>query len=139
MFCATCGHQIVDGAHFCESCGAQLQTQGAVVAQKPVRGSSSSSQDPYKDQIADLRLQLKQLKLYLKQTTTKMSNTRANFYETSAFVPHGLLKHGYKWFEDFRLWGPQRQKQHLQDEIMQLEQQLLGLQQAQTQWKRRDM
>jgi hypothetical protein len=37
--------------------------------------------------------------------------------------------------EDFRLLGPQQQKQQLQQQIMQLERQLLALQQAQAQWK----
>ena len=92
-------------------------------------------QDPYKDQIAQLKLQIRELKLDLKQITTQMANTRSQYFETSAFVPRGLLKWGYKGLEDFRLLGPQQQKQQLQQHIMQLERELLSLQQAQAQWK----
>ncbi len=140
MYCATCGHRIQDGAQFCEACGAALQAPGdvtrdpAYATARPVR-ERSTAQDPYKEQITQLKLQIRQLKLYLKQVNTGMSSKRSQYYETAAFVPEGLLRHGYKMIEDFRLWGPQQQKQHLQQEIMGLEQQLLGLQQAQAQWR----
>jgi len=75
------------------------------------------------------------MKLYLKQINTQMSATRAQYNQTNAFVPEGIIKRGYKWFEDVRLLGPQQQKQQLQQQIIQLEQQLLGLQQTQMQWK----
>ena len=137
MFCSACGQRTKDGDHFCQNCGAPLQTPGALTRgpQAPVQRGRAAMQDPYKDQIAQLKLEIKQLKLYLKQITTNMSSTRSQYYETAAFVPHGLLRHGYKWLEDFRLWKPQQQKQQLQQQIMQLEQELLGLQQAQAQWK----
>ena len=146
MFCSNCGAHAQDGDHFCNNCGAPLQAAGGVVhtappplqetAARPARrGGASKPQDPYKDQIAQLKLQLKELKLDLKQITTQMANVRSNYFETSAFVPRGLLKWGYKGIEDFRLLGPQQQKQQLQQHIMQLERQLLSLQQAQAQWK----
>jgi len=137
MFCSACGQQIQDGARFCEHCGNHVQAAGSVMTSAPTgsRSGSGRSKDPYKDQIAQLKLELKQLRLHLKQTTTKMSSTRSQYYETAAFVPHGLLREGYKWFEDVRLLGPQQQKQRLQQEIMRLEQELLNLQQAQVQWK----
>ncbi len=138
MYCAACGQRVKDGAHFCENCGAALQAPGGVTpygAEKPVARTRGKAQDPYKDQIDQLKLQLKQMKLYLKQVNTQLSNTRSQYYETAAFVPHGMLREGYKWFEDVRLLGPQQKKQRLQQEIMTMEQQLLGLQQAQTQWK----
>lgn len=152
MFCSNCGAHAQDGDHFCNSCGAPLQTTGGVVHQASTRDSAppplmpatpksgrsagaSKPQDPYKDQIAQLKLQIKELKLDLKQITTQMANVRSNYFETSAFVPRGLLKWGYKGIEDFRLMGPQQQKQQLQQHIMQLERQLLGLQQEQAQWK----
>ena len=144
MFCSQCGFRIPDGVHFCENCGASLRAPGGV-RQQPLqstpgmasRGSrrTSKQQDPYKEQIAQLKLQIRQLKLHLKQITTNMSNIRAQYNETAAFVPRGLLRWGDKAIEDFRLLGPQQQKQQLQQQIMQLEQQLLGLQQAQAQWK----
>ena len=113
-----------------------MQEHHAPAAQARTRRSSSAKpQDPYKQQIQQLKLEIRQLKLYLKQITTQMSNTRSHYYETAAFVPRGLLRWGDKALEDFRLLGPQRQKEQLQQQIMQLEQQLLGLQQAQTQWK----
>ena len=148
MFCSNCGAHARDGDHFCNSCGASLQAPGAVVQQpynppssapEPPkaarRTAASKAQDPYKDQIAQLKLQIRELKLDLKQITTQMANTRSQYFETSAFVPRGLLKWGYKGFEDFRLLGPQQQKQQLQQHIMQLERELLSLQQAQAQWK----
>lgn len=146
MFCSNCGAHAQDGDHFCNNCGAPLQAAGGVVhtapaplqetASRPTRRTGASKpQDPYKDQIAQLKLQLKELKLDLKQITTQMANVRSNYFETSAFVPRGLLKWGYKGIEDFRLMGPQQQKQQLQQHIMQLERQLLSLQEAQAQWK----
>ena len=147
MFCAACGKHVKDGARFCDNCGAPLQNSGAISeyepessgSVRPIRGRSSSSGDPYRDQISQLKLQIKQLKLNLKQVNAGMSNTRSQYYQTAAFVPRGLLdgwlRRGYKMTEDVRLLGPQQQKQRLQQEIINLEQQLLGLQQAQADWK----
>lgn len=151
MFCSNCGAHIQDGDHFCNNCGASLQAPGGIVQQPhmpvppaapsppaapvtPRRSSSNKPQDPYKDQIQQLKLQIRQFKLDLKQITTRMSSTRAGYHETNAFLPWGLRR-GEKIVEDLMLLGPQQQKQRLQQEIMQLEQQLLSLQQAQTQWK----
>src|SRR5579875_348942 len=117
MFCAACGQRVKDGAHFCENCGASLQAPGGVAydaPEAPSRRTRSKPKDPYKDQIAQLKLQLKQLKLYLKKVSTEMSNTRSQYYETAAFVPHGLLREIYKGVEDVRLLGPQQKKQILQ-------------------------
>ncbi len=147
MFCSNCGSHTNDGDHFCNKCGAPLQAPGGVSQQSPAaaprpaaqessrRSGASKPQDPYKNQIAQLKLQIRELKLDLKQITTQMANTRSQYYETAAFVPRGMLRWGYKGMEDFRLLGPQQQKQQLQQHIMQLEQQLLSLQQAQAQWK----
>ncbi|GAC1356947.1 MAG: hypothetical protein NVSMB38_38890 [Ktedonobacteraceae bacterium] len=149
MYCAQCGAHNQDGARFCQNCGNALQAPDAVMQHPPIdpyptqdeqparspARRSTKPQDPYQDQIKQLKLQIKQMKLYLKQINTQMSATRAQYNQTSAFVPEGILKHGYRWFEDMRLLGPQQQKQQLQQQIIQLEQQLLGLQQAQTQWK----
>lgn len=149
MFCSNCGAHAEDGAHFCQNCGAPLQAPGGI-SQQPYqsmmpqeaaaprgsrRSSSGKPQDPYKDQIQQLKLQIRQLKLDLKEITTSMSSIRSRYYESAAFVPRGLLRWGDKALEDFRLLGPQQQKEQLQREIMQLEQELLGLQQAQAQWK----
>jgi flagellar biosynthesis chaperone FliJ len=122
---------VPDGARFCPNCGQPLQGPGGVITSPP----SDAKKDPYKDQIAQLKLEIKQWKLALKKITTKMSATRSQYYETAAFVPHGILRQGYKWFEDLRLLGPQQQKQRLQEQIMQLEQELLDLQRAQAEWK----
>ncbi|HLZ55938.1 MAG TPA: zinc ribbon domain-containing protein [Ktedonosporobacter sp.] len=149
MFCSRCGTHAEDGTRFCQNCGAQLQAPGGVAQQPyprrmpgasppsgpPRRPNANKGQDPYRQQIQQLKLQIRQLKLNLKQITTNMSNVRSQYNETAAFVPRGLLRWGDKAIEDFRLLGPQQQKQQLQQEIMQLEQQLLGLQQAQAQWK----
>ncbi len=148
MFCSNCGTRAEDGAHFCQNCGASLQDPGGI-AQQPYgymrpqetetprgsrRSSSGKPQDPYKDQIQQLKLEIRQLKLDLKEITTRMSSIRSRYYQTAAFVPRGLLRWGDKAVEDFRLLGPQQQKEQLQRQIMQLEQELLGLQQAQAQW-----
>ncbi len=155
MFCAKCGAPAPDGARFCQNCGAPLTIQGGVTHQqypqpltqaalpvpvppKQVRRAGArqaGSQNPYRQRITELRLQIKQLKLYLKQANQQMSSTRLGYYESSMFVPSGLMRMGYKLFEDWRLLGPQQQKQRLQQQIMQLEQELLGLQQAQEQWR----
>ena len=154
MFCSECGIHVQDGDHFCNNCGALLQAPGGVVQQPPLSippATSSSSmpaapktsrvssshkpQDPYKDQIQQLKLHIRELKLDLKQINTNMSNIRSQYYETAAFVPRGLLRWGKKAFEDFQLLGPQQQKQQVQQQIMQLERQLLSLQQAQAKWK----
>lgn len=143
MFCNRCGTRAEDGAHFCQNCGAPLQVPGGITREpyapemptRTRRASTAKPQDPYKQQIQQLKLEIRQLKLDLKQITTQMSSTRSRYYQTAAFVPRGLLRWGDKALEDFRLLGPQRQKEQLQQEIMQLEQQLLGLQQAQAQWK----
>ncbi len=89
----------------------------------------------YKEQISQLKLQIRQLKLDLKQINTGMGKTRSQYNQSAAFVPRGILRHGYKEIEDVRLWGPQKKKQELQQQIIYLEQQLLGLQQQQTQWQ----
>jgi predicted amidophosphoribosyltransferase len=147
MFCTNCGHHVQDGAHFCDNCGAALQAPGGISYQQtaptPTRASgppktarrSAKPQDPYQQQIKQIKLQLKQLKLDLKQVNTEMSKIRSHYNESAAFVPRGLLRHGYKEIEDARLWGPQKNKEQLQQEIIQLEQQLLGLQQQQAQWQ----
>ena len=154
MFCTKCGARAEDGAHFCQSCGSPLQAPGGITQQpyrpgagvpkdelpftppqSSRRSGAAKPQDPYKQQIQQLKLEIRQLKLDLKQITTQMSSTRSQYYETAAFVPRGLMRRGYKAIEDFRLLGPQKQKEQLQQEIIQLEQQLLGLQQAQAQWK----
>ena len=137
MFCSQCGKRIQDGAHYCDNCGAALQAPGGV-SQVPPGGSSrgaSKAKDPYKEQIRQLKLQIRQLKLDLKQINTEMGKIRSQYNQSAAFVPGGMLRHGYKEIEDARLWGPQKKKQELQQQIMYLEQQLLGLQQQQTQWQ----
>ncbi len=103
---------------------------------RPTQGRRSSKpQDPYKEQIKQLKLQIRQLKLDLKQINTKMSSTRSIYNETRAWLPNRALRHGEKLVEDAFLWKPQMNKQQLQQQIMQLEQQLLGLQQQQAQWQ----
>lgn len=136
MYCSVCGRQIRQDAHFCDYCGTSLEMPESVT---PVAYTKPAPlrriKDPFKQQIKQLRLQIKQLKLNLKRVNTNMSNTRARYHETSAFVPRGFFRRGYKIVEDLQLLGPQQQKQQLQDQIIQLEQELLGLEQAQVQWK----
>ena len=137
MYCSTCGQQLHDGARFCEHCGAALEQPGAITPGSPTRSAHTYHEvkDPYKEQITQLRLELKQLKLDLRQIKTTMSNRRAQHNQTTAFVPGEMLRRGYKMLEDFQLWSPERQKEGLQQEILRLERELLGLEQAQAQWK----
>ena len=151
MFCSRCGAPADDGAHFCQQCGSALQAPDDAVQQSadyrtperatvPVstasrRFTNRRAQDPYKDQIQQLKLEIRKLKLDLRQITTRMSSIRSRYHETAAFVPRGLLRWGDKAIEDLRLLGPQQQKEYLQQQLMQLEQKLLSLQQAQTEWK----
>ena len=142
MFCSQCGTHVKDGEHFCSSCGASLQNPGAVQQQSPGPASRSANnnnsgkpQDPYKEQIADLRLQIKQLKLDLRQVNNTMGRTRSHYYQTRAFLPW-RIREGSKLFEDIRLIGKQPQKEQLQQQVADLQQQLLGLEQAQIEWKR---
>jgi hypothetical protein len=103
-----------------------------------VGGSHKSKpQDPYKDQIQQLRLQIRQLKLDLKQINNNMNSTRSHYYQARAFLPEPI-KEGAKWFEDLKLMGKQPQKEQLQQEIATLQQQLLGLESAQVEWKRQN-
>lgn len=155
MYCSACGQHLHDDARFCDHCGASIELPGSVTNENPAPPTHTRRQpdgpneerptpstrtyhenkDPYKDQIAQLKLELRQLKLELKRVNANLSTTRAQHNETAAFVPHGVLRRGYKIIEDVRLWGPQQQKQALQQEIMNMEQELLNMQQAQTQWK----
>ena len=131
MFCTQCGANAADGAHFCENCGSTLQAPGAVsgtsAAKTNRRAGTPKGQN--QGQISQLKLQIRQLKLDLKRVNTDMSAIRAQYNQSSSFVPGGLLKRGYKDIEDARLWGLQKKKQDLQQQILYLEQQLLGLQQ----------
>lgn len=140
MYCPECGASISNSANFCDKCGTPLHPSQEVVSyeetRRATRRGSISRQDPYKDQIKQLKLQIKQSKIYLRQITTQMSSTRAQYNETSAFIPRGLLHRGYKIVEDLRLLKPQQQKEQLQRQILQMEQELLGLQQAQQTWQR---
>src|SRR5215831_469049 len=74
MFCSQCGMRVNDGAHFCDNCGAALQAPGGVSQVPPVKNSrgASKANDPYKEQISQLKLQIRQLKLDLKQINTEM-------------------------------------------------------------------
>ena len=145
MFCSNCGQRVHEGSHFCEHCGAQFQEGNEIAPYEQVGSASGapvptnarrrSAKDPYKEQIAELKLHLKQLKLELRQISTGMASTRSQYNQTSAFIPEGILHKGYKLLEDARLLGPQQQKQRLQQEILRLEQELLEMQQAQLNWK----
>ncbi len=157
MFCSACGQSVSENARFCQHCGAQFQEEEEIAPREiapyeepyqevepvaatesvlaPAKPRQRAVRDPYKEQIAELRLYIKQLKLELRQITTDMANTRAHYNQTSAFIPRGILHKGYKLFEDAHLLGPQQQKERLQQEVLRAEQELLDLQQAQLDWK----
>ena len=157
MFCTHCGARVDDGAHFCGNCGAALQEPGGISYQPEPKGAqrpnrqraqrnpnakagagtrrAAKPQDPFQPQIKALRLQLKQMKLYLRQINQEMSVTRAQYQEMRPLLFGELAWHLGKGFEEFRLWRPQQQKQALQNQIMQMEQQLLSLEYQQAQWQ----
>lgn len=157
MFCSNCGSHVEDGMHFCSNCGTPLQQPGAISYQSPQQAGSpkgrrgqgqtgtrgagagrarqAKPQDPYQPQIKALRLQLKQMKLYLKQINQEMQITRAQYQEMRPLLFGRLAWHLGMGFEQFRLWKPQQQKQALQNQIMQLEQELLSLEYQQAQWQ----
>lgn len=149
MFCANCGQYVQDGVRFCGSCGASLQAPGAIAPQQPMqRGSQrvggqgrglgprqAKPKDPYQVQIKQLKLQIRQLRLDLQQINAQMGKTRAHYNQSPLSAFPGMLREGSRLFEDVQLWGPQKQKQALQQQIMQLQQELLGLQQQQAQWQ----
>src|SRR5258708_37824288 len=102
MFCSNCGTHVQDGDHFCNTCGTPLQTPGGIVQQPagstppatpaPSRRSSSNKvQDPYKDQIQQLKFQIRHLNLALNQITTQMSNPRSGNSETAPFLQRARL------------------------------------------------
>jgi zinc-ribbon domain len=154
MFCASCGQHVKDGVRFCGSCGASLQAPGAIAPQSPQqqlmpKGNQRERQgqgqgmvqrqgkpkDPFQPQIKQLKLQIRQLRLDLQQVNSQMGKTRAQYNQSPLSAFPGMLREGSRLFEDARLWGPQKQKQALQQQIMQLQQQLLSLQQQQVQWQ----
>jgi hypothetical protein len=145
MYCSLCATPFKDGEHFCSNCGASLQNPGAVGQQMPEQqftvgneGRKRKPQDPYTEHIQELRLDIRQLKLDLRQINTSMSSTRSRYSQTRAFFPWPIGK-GSKWFEDLRLLGKQPQKEQLQQEIAHLQQQLLGLEEMQVEWKRQQV
>ncbi len=149
MFCANCGTQAKDGDHFCNNCGAPLQSAGAVVPQQPRssrspvpsgsrtprRGGAKRAKDPYKDQIAQIRLQLKEVKIQLRELNNGIRGTRSNYFELDSFVQRGPLHNIGRMVEGAQLFGPYQQRKQLQDQELQLEHQLLELQKTQEQWK----
>ncbi|WP_141727660.1 zinc ribbon domain-containing protein [Thermogemmatispora onikobensis] len=157
MFCSQCGAAVAAGTRFCTWCGAPLEGADAAGLerergllapgpelgerleqgrrQQPRRGSRR--QDPYRERIQQLRLQLRALKLDLRQLNAYLANVRTQYYMSAAFVPRGLLRWGYKAIEDLRLMQPQQQKQLLQQKIFELERELLQLQQEQAAWRAR--
>jgi hypothetical protein len=155
MFCSQCGTATAAGSRFCTWCGAPLEqanaevleierrqpAPGPVLAEQQEKGRrpqprrGSRRQDPYRERIQQLRLQLRALKLDLRQLNAYLSNVRTQYYMSAAFVPRGLLRWGYKAIEDFRLMQPQQQKQLLQQKIFELERELLQLQQEQAAWR----
>ena len=155
MYCSACGQHLREDARFCDHCGASTELPGSVTHEQPAPVAHTyrevddpyaersiapthtyhENSDPYKDQIKQLKLELRQIKLELKRVNAELSSTRAQHSETATFVPRGMLRRGYKMIEDVRLWGPQRQKEALQQEIINMEQELLDLEQAQAQWK----
>ncbi|MBX5449522.1 zinc ribbon domain-containing protein [Thermogemmatispora sp.] len=156
MFCSRCGAAVVAGNRFCTWCGAPLEEEGAAVqeAGSVLQSAPASAmagrltagrrwppyrrgrlQDPYRERIQQLRLQLRALKLDLRQLNAYLANVRTQYYMTAAFVPRGLLRWGYKAIEDLRLMSPLQQKQLLQQRIFELERELLQLQQEQAAWR----
>ncbi len=145
MFCPQCGTHVADSEHFCTNCGnattaAVMQQVGKSQEGELRTGGGRSrggvkSQDPYKEQIQQLRMHIRQLKLDLSQINNNMGATRSHYRQTAAFLPW-RIREGSKLFEDIKLLGKQPHKEQLQQQIATLQQELLGLEHAQLEWKR---
>ena len=89
MLCSHCGITVQDGDHFCKNCGASLQMPGGLVQPsapnvklqvptplhaarppRPLRG-----RNPYRDQIAQLRGQLEEAGMRLREGNNYISST----------------------------------------------------------------
>ncbi len=149
MLCSHCGIGVQDRDHFCKNCGASLQMPGGLVqpsapnaklvptpfhAARPPRPLREGN--PYRDQIAQLRLQLKEARMNLREVNNYISSTRSNYFEAGSFIQYGLLHGIGRMFEGAQLFSPYQQRKQLQERVMQLERELLPLEQAQEQWFR---
>ncbi len=151
MFCSSCGIQTQDGERFCKNCGAALQDAGGVV-QRPPRPKQQRNpanwqgprrpapgmnrpKNPYRDQIAQLRLQLKEQRMRLRELNNQISGTRSNYFEFDSFIQRGPVHNIGRMVEGAQLFGPYQQRKQLQEQVRQLEEQLLTLEKAQEQWR----
>ncbi len=148
MFCAACGLQIDDGDRFCKNCGASLQVPGHTIQRSMTRPTSTqgprnpqassrpnAAKNPYRDQIAQLRLQLKEARMHLRDLNDQITGTRSNYFELDSFVQRGLFHDVGRMIEGAQLFGPYQQRKQLQEQVRQLEGQLLQLEKAQEQWR----
>ena len=150
MFCSRCSTYIEDGDYFCKNCGASLQEPGGVMQRlltvsRPGGSVASKmsgrsigvrgAKNPYRDQIAQLRLQLKELRMNLRELNNQITGTRSNYFEIDSFVQRGPVHNIGRMVEGAQLFGPYQQRKQLQDQIAQLERQLLPLEKAQEQWR----
>ena len=51
MICHVCGKEVPDGSAFCNSCGAQMPQDGAVVSQEPTETIQQSAMNPLEEQV----------------------------------------------------------------------------------------
>ncbi|GER86484.1 hypothetical protein KDW_06460 [Dictyobacter vulcani] len=148
MFCAFCGSQVKDGDRFCKDCGASLQGPGNAFqspvsavqsvsgnSRSPRRSGAGAGKNPYRDQIAHLRLELKEARIHLKEVNNQISGTRSNYFELDSFVQRGIARRVGRMIEGAQLFGPYQRRKQLQDQIRQLEMELLQLERAQEQWR----
>lgn len=151
MFCSKCGSQAQDGDRFCNNCGNALQATGGVM-QRPFRPGPQRNQanqrgprrpaagmnrqkSPYRDQIVQVRLQLKEQRIRLRELNSQISGTRSNYFEFDSFIQRGPIHNIGRMVEGAQLFGPYQQRKQLQEQVTQLEQQLLSLEKAQEQWR----
>ncbi len=149
MFCSNCNTHIDDGDCFCKNCGASLQAPAGIVQRQPAfsrpelpshprnpgRVGMRGPKNPYRDQIAQIRLQLKELRMNLRELNNQIMGTRSNYFELDSFVQRGLVHNIGRMIEGTQLFGPYQQRKQLQDQIAQLERELLPLEKAQEQWR----
>ena len=151
MFCSRCSTRVEDGDYFCKNCGASLQATNGVVQNPPMQqkqympsplngprrrqGQGGWGKNPYRDQIAQLRLRLKELRMQLREVNSQIMGTRSNYFELDSFIQRGLFHDVGRMIEGTQLFGPYQQRKQLQGQIMQLERELLPLEQAQEQWR----
>jgi uncharacterized protein (DUF3084 family) len=108
---------------------------GQRLAVRQGEGQAVVAKNPYRDQIAQLRIQLREARMQLRDVNNQIGNTRSNYFEFDSFMQRGLVHNVGRMIEGAQLFNPYQQRKQLQTQVQQLEAQLLQLEKAQEQWR----